>query len=33
MHKQVMERAKEKDITVPDTPGPGPRGPKGPGPR
>jgi len=30
-HKQMMERAKEKGITVPETPGP--RGPKGPGPR
>jgi hypothetical protein len=32
-HKQMMERAKEKGITIPDTPGPGPRGPKGPAPR
>lgn len=32
-HKQMMERAKEKGITIPDTPGPGPRGPKGPGSR
>ena len=30
-HKQMMERAKEKGITVPEAPGP--RGPKGPGPR
>lgn len=31
MHKRMMERAKEKGVTVPDSPGP--RGPKGPGPR
>ena len=31
MHKQMMEPAREKGITVPDTPGP--PGPKGPGPR
>ena len=31
MHQRMMERAKEKGITVPETPGP--RGPKGPGPR
>jgi hypothetical protein len=30
-HKRMMERAKEKGITIPETPGP--RGPKGPGPR
>jgi hypothetical protein len=32
-HKKMMERAKEKGVTIPDTPGPGPGGPKGPGPR
>jgi hypothetical protein len=31
MHRQMMERAKGKGITMPDSPGP--RGPKGPGPR
>jgi hypothetical protein len=30
-HKRMMERAKEKGVTMPETPGP--RGPKGPGPR
>jgi hypothetical protein len=30
-HQRMMERAKEKGITVPGSPGP--RGPKGPGPR
>jgi hypothetical protein len=30
-HKKMMERAKEKGISIPATPGPG--GPKGPGPR
>jgi hypothetical protein len=33
VHQQMMERAKEKGVTIPETPGPGPRGPKGPGPR
>lgn len=31
MHTRMMERAKKKGVTVPDSPGP--RGPKGPGPR
>jgi hypothetical protein len=31
MHQRMMERAKEKGLTVPQTPGP--HGPKGPGPR
>jgi hypothetical protein len=31
VHKRMMERAKEKGVTVPDSPSP--RGPKGPGPR
>ncbi|HSB40226.1 MAG TPA: hypothetical protein VLK28_00205 [Methylomirabilota bacterium] len=31
VHKRMVERAKDKGVTIPDTPGP--RSPKGPGPR